>query len=108
MLSFTNQLRECKLENGKKSKTQINKVRRSRKMVKKLPRGVHKMNHVRQSPDIHSDCSVESTGSQRDRADIPRLNEIWETRYLMGPDTGDESGKHNISNEEEESDGTTA
>ena len=77
-------------------------------MLKKLPRGVHKMNYVRQSPDIHGDCSMESTGSQRDRADILRLNEIWETRYLRGPDTGDKSGEHNISNEEEESDGTTA
>ena len=87
---------------------EINKVRRSRKMLKKLPRGVHKMNHVRQSPDIHSDCSVESTGSQRDRPDIPRLNDIWETRYLMGPDTGDETVEPNNSNEEEDSDASTA
>ena len=77
-------------------------------MLKKLPRGVHKMNHVQQSPDIHSDCSVESTGSQRDRPDIPRLNDIWETRYLMGPDTGDETVEPNNSNEEEDSDASTA
>ena len=87
---------------------EINKVRSTRKMMKKLPRGVHKMNHVRQSPDIHSDCSVESSGSQRERPDIPRLNDIWETRYLMGPDTDNEThGEPNI-NEEEDSEGASA
>ena len=51
---------------------------------------------------------MESTGSQRDRPDIPRLNDIWETRYLMGPDTGDETVEPNNSNEEEDSDASTA
>ena len=70
---------------------QINKVTGSRKMLKKLPRGVDKMNHVRLSHDYHSDCSVQSSGSQADRADIEQLNNIWETRYLMSEDTDDET-----------------
>ena len=38
-------------------------------MLKKLPRGVYKMNHVRLSHDYHSDCIVQSSGSQADKAD---------------------------------------
>ena len=56
-------------------------------MVKKLPRGVLKMNHVHLSNDYHSDCSVYSSGRKADMSDIPQLNNIWETRSLIAVDT---------------------
>ena len=40
-------------------------------------------------------------GSQADRPDIPQLNNIWETRYLIGVDTDNETFAQT---EEEEAD----
>ena len=69
------------------------------------------MNHVRLSQDYHSDCSVDSSGSQADRQDIPQLNNIWETRYLIGVDTDTDTfsqPEQDHDEEEYESDETTA
>ena len=45
------------------------------------------MNHVRVAPDYNSDGSCESTGSQRDRTDIPTLAHIWGPDFMVGPNT---------------------
>jgi len=66
---------------------QINSSRRSRKMVKKLPLGLHKMNHVRLEPDYNTDGSVESHGSQEGREDIPALRTVWDTGCQIGAET---------------------
>ena len=49
------------------------------------------MNHVRLDNDYHTDCSVLSSESQADRVDIPQLKNIWETQYLIGVDTDNET-----------------
>ena len=65
---------------------EINKVRVMEDAKKVAPGGAQ-MNHVRLSRDDHSDCRVDLRGGQADRADIPQLHRIWETRCLIGPDT---------------------
>ena len=55
---------------------QINQSRSSRKMLKPLPQGVHKMHHVRQEDDYNSDGSVTSSGSQELWEDIPALRRV--------------------------------
>ena len=70
---------------------QINRSRSSRKMLKPLPQGVHKMHHVRQEPDYNTDGSVSSSGSQEGREDIPALRRVWDTRCQIGPDSAEES-----------------
>ena len=79
---------------------EINKCthRPTRKILKRLPCAVHKMNHVHVEPNYHSDGSVSSTGRQADRVDIPELRRIWDTQCLIGPDTE----KEQSSGEEEE------
>ena len=62
----------------------IKKVRFSTKMLRKLPQGLNRKNHVRVAPDYNSDGSCESTGSQRDRTDIPTL---WGPDLIVGPNT---------------------
>ena len=66
------------------------KHRSSRKILKRLPCGVHKMNHVRVEPNYQMDGSVSSTGSQTDRVGIPELRRIWDTLCPIGPDTENE------------------
>ena len=71
--------------------TQINRSRSSRKMLKPLPQGVHKMHHVRQEPDYNSDGSVSSSGSQEGREDIPALRRVCDTKCQIGPESTDEA-----------------
>ena len=49
------------------------------------------MNHVCVSTDYHSDASMDSTGSQKDRDNIEQLNHVWQTRYLIVADTNVET-----------------
>ena len=51
--------------------SEINKVGSTLKMLKKLPTGIHRMNHVRVPQDYNSDGSVES--HEAERSDIPTL-----------------------------------
>ena len=69
---------------------QINKSRSSREMMRKMPQGIHKMNHVHAKPDYNTDGSVSSSSSQADREDIPVLRRVWDTQCQIGPETADE------------------
>ena len=59
--------------------------------MKKLPQGIHKMNHVRVEPDYNTDGSVSSSDSQAGREDIPVLHTVWDTQCQFGPETEDEA-----------------
>ena len=64
---------------------QINKCRSSRKMLKMMPQGLHKMHHVRQEPDYNTDGSVSSSGSQEGREDISRCAECGTRSAKLAP-----------------------
>ena len=70
---------------------QINRSRSSRKMLKPMPQGLHKMHHVRQEANYNTDGSVTSCGSQEGREDIPALRRVWDTKCQIGPESADEA-----------------
>ena len=70
---------------------QINKARSSRKMMRKMPQGLHKMHHARVEPEYITDGSVSSSGSQADREDIPLLRRVWDTQCQIRPELADEA-----------------
>ena len=55
-------------------------------MVKKLPRGLQRMNHVRMPPDYPSDLWSRMVVLKAARSDIPGLALVWGANFMVGPE----------------------